>query len=69
MQANVCRRMRFLMDRLGFVSVTVRKIPESDRVMVTGYDPVDCKTFARQYSLEELDCICRASNIFWRFIT
>lgn len=36
--------------------------------VITAYDPVDRYNFCRCYSLDELKCILRASDIFWRYI-
>lgn len=65
----VTSNFRKHMRRLGFVECSVCKAPDlDDMVIVTAYDPVDCKHFCRSYTLDDLQCILHANNIFWRYL-
>lgn len=64
-----CRSMRRIMRRLGFDSPTIKRAKDvPDMFVVTAYDPIDCYNFCRSYTLEDIRCIARASDIFWRYI-
>ena len=68
-QGCVASSMRAFMRRLGFQSPSVKQSKDVPGMfVVTAYDPVDRYNFCRSYSLDELKCILRASNIFWRYI-
>lgn len=61
---------RKMMYRLGFRGCSIRalSVPEG-YFSVCAFDPMNEKVpFARMYTLEEMRCICHASNIFWRYI-
>jgi len=64
----VTSNFRKHMRRLGYTDVTICKAQDLDRLIVTAYDPVDCKHFCRPYTLDDLQCILHANNIFWRYI-
>lgn len=62
--------MRLLMKRLGYLGVSVKKSSFDGNVyLVSGIDPMDRNVvFCRPYTLEEMKCITRASDIFWRYL-
>lgn len=62
---SVFRRM---VRRLGYTAVSCRRDPETGIYSCTWFDPMDNKQFIRSYSLDEIRCITRASDIFWRYI-
>lgn len=61
--------MRKIMRRLGFQSPSIKRAKDvPDMFVVTAYDPVDHYNFCRSYSNDDLRCITRCFNIFWRYI-
>lgn len=62
--------MRDMMKRLGYLGVNVKKSSFDGNVyLVSGMDPMDRNVvFCRPYTLEEMKCITRASDIFWRYV-
>lgn len=62
-------RMRAFMRRLGFHSPSIKKSKDVPGVYVlTAYDPVDRYYFCRSYTVEDIECIGHANDIFWRYI-
>lgn len=69
---DVIRGFREMMRRKGFsVSVKYQLVPEvGPGYIVTVVDPADANDvmMARWYSVEDLKCVCRANEIFWRYM-
>lgn len=63
------RSWRRYMKRLGFESVSIVKHPsDPDLVICSAYDPMESKGFCRPYTFDDIKCILRAADIFWRYI-
>lgn len=64
-----CRSLRRLLLRLGFDSPSIKNAADVPGMyVVTAYDPVECRNFCRSYTVEDIQCICRCFDIFWRYI-
>lgn len=54
---------------LVFQSPSIKQAKDvPDMFVVTAYDPVDHYNFCRSYSNDDLRCITRCFDIFWRYI-
>lgn len=68
-QSPYAYSMRKIMRRLGFQSPSIKRAKDvPDMFVVTAYDPIDCYDFCRPYSNDDLRCITRCFDIFWRYI-
>ena len=60
------------LHRQGFKAVTIESADSSlmpgKRYIVSFFDDLDNMSFCRTYTLEDMRCILRASDIFWRFV-
>lgn len=65
---SVSKGMRRLMSRLGFEAPCVKLSDVDNQLVVVGYDPFNSKHFCRSYTLDDLEAILHASNVFWRYI-
>lgn len=71
-QPQVVSSFRRWLQRQGFKAVTIESIDSSllpgKRYLVSFFDDLDNMSFCRTYTLEDMCCIVRGSDIFWRFI-
>lgn len=68
-QSSYAYSMRKIMWRLGFQSPSIKRAKDvPDMFVVTAYDPVEHYNFCRSYSNDDLRCITRCFDIFWRYI-
>lgn len=68
-QPPSANNLRKIMRRLGFHSPSVKLAKDVPGMyIVTGYDPVDRYSFCRSYSADDIKCITRCFDIFWRYI-
>lgn len=67
-EESAIKSFRSLLERQGFIDISIRRGRELGKFVCTAYDPFECKVFSREYDIPELQCITRANRIFWEYI-
>ena len=67
---NEVTNFRGYMKRLGFYGVSIKKLEQDPNLWaVCAFVRMNEKVpFSRIYSLEDMRCITRAGDIFWRYL-
>lgn len=67
---NEVTNLRVYMKRLGFYGVSIKQMEQDPNLWaVCAFDRMNEKVpFSRIYSLEDMRCITRAGDIFWRYL-